>query len=373
MIRFKLLQILGLGVVAGAFMLFLGCTFTPECESIPQNVQYPVGMTSLPSNGNLLVASGDLSIQYCAGQVVTVDAASDTVASRIETRLGDKIEGRRHLLGEIVANADGTLAFVTERTSNHLLVIDLVSGAVEAEVPIDGDPFAVAFSAVTNQVLVGQLGSKSVSVVDASSFSVVATIPLVEGALGARPLGIAISREGTQAFVTDQVTPFIHVIDLNSLTEVDTDVSTDGTHPIEITTGSTALNSRGIAVSPIDGVNEAYLGNRDPDSIVVIDTTSLRVIDLIALPSSCDNPDGIVAAASGEIFVACSETDEVAVFNRLTRELEREITVGDNPQAMAISPEGQKIYVGNLNDGSISVIDNDPASSTRFSVIATIQ
>jgi DNA-binding beta-propeller fold protein YncE len=355
---------------------FWGCTFTPECETIPQSVQDPVGMTTLPTNGNLLVSSGDLAVQYCGGQVVTVDATSNALASRIETRLGDEIEGRRHLLGEVATNAEGTLAFVTERTADRLLVVDLALGSIKTEIALEEDPFSVAFNVATHHVLVSNLGSGSVSIVDASdasSLSIVATLTLVEGEFGSRPAGIAVSRDGARAFVTDELANFIHVIDLNALTEVDADPSTDGTNPIEIETGSTALNSRGIAVSPMDGVNEAYLGNRDPDSIVVIDTANLRVIDLIALPSSCDNPDGIVAAASGEIFVACSETDEVAVLDRATRELEREITVGDNPQAMAISPNGQRIYVGNLNDDSISVIDNDPASATRFSVLATIQ
>ncbi|MBI4209642.1 MAG: beta-propeller fold lactonase family protein [Deltaproteobacteria bacterium] len=368
----KSIKTLGLGLVGILFAPLLGCTFTPECDTVPQNVQDPVGMATLPTNGNLLVSSGDLAVQYCGGQVVTVDATSNAVASRIETRLGDETSGRRHLLGEIATNADGTRAFVTERTADRLLVIDLASGSIQTEIALEEDPFAVAFNAATTHVLVSNLGSGSISIVDASSLSVVATITLVEGELGSRPAGIALSRDGARAFVTDQLSNFIHVIDLNSLTEVDTDASADGTNPIEIETGSTAINSRGIAVSPIDGVNEAYLGNRDPDSVVVIDTANLRVVDLIALPSSCDNPDGIVAVASGEIFVACSETDEVAVLDRATRELEREITVGDNPQAMAISPNGQRVYVGNLNDDSISVIDNDPASGTRFTVIATI-
>lgn len=349
--------------------LFMGCSFTPTCDSIPSDIEDPVGLVVSPVSGDLLVSSGDLTADFCSGQVVIVDDASNTIADRVETRLGGEASGRRHLLGEIAVNAEGTLAYLTERTSSRLLVLNLSSGAFEADVPMGTDPFAVAYSALADLVLVGNLGSDSVTVVDGSSFSVLATIALTQGEFGARPSGIAVRSDGLRAFVTHQLSNRVSVIDLDSssstyLTEVST---------IEIENGSTALNSRGIAASPVSGVNEVYIGNRDPNSIVVIDTERLRVVDLIDLPSDCDGPDGVAATASGEIFVACSETDTVVVFDQVTREFKDGISVGDGPQAMAASPDGLRIYVANLIGESVSVIDNDPNSETRFTVIATIE
>jgi YVTN family beta-propeller protein len=51
------------------------------------------------------------------------------------------------------------------------------------------------------------------------------------------------------------------------------------------------------------------------------------------------------------------DDNDVAVLNTVTRQIETTIRVGREPQAAAISPNGERLYVTNFRDDSVSVID----------------
>ncbi|HET9943665.1 MAG TPA: YncE family protein [Terriglobia bacterium] len=65
------------------------------------------------------------------------------------------------------------------------------------------------------------------------------------------------------------------------------------------------------------------------------------------------------------VFVVNKAADSVSVINAATLRVEHTIPVGRNPHELAVSPNGQKLYVPNVAENSISVIDLQSHSQTK--------
>ena len=69
---------------------------------------------------------------------------------------------------------------------------------------------------------------------------------------------------------------------------------------------------------------------------------------------------GITASHSGEtIFVVTADANKVLRINAATLAVEDEFATGNGPDGIGISKDGQKLYVTNTKDGTISVIHID--------------
>ena len=74
------------------------------------------------------------------------------------------------------------------------------------------------------------------------------------------------------------------------------------------------------------------------------------------------SPDGrYLYIASG------NDSNTVLLVDTTTHTVTQQIAVGSNPTAVAISPDGSRVYATNYNDNTVSVID----TSTN-SVVTTI-
>ena len=80
-----------------------------------------------------------------------------------------------------------------------------------------------------------------------------------------------------------------------------------------------------------------------------------------------------IAISDGRVFVTNTPADTVDVIDAKTHQIVVRINVGVNPAGIAVRPDGKEVWVANHISDSVSVIDVDPASSTCFHVIATIQ
>ena len=80
-----------------------------------------------------------------------------------------------------------------------------------------------------------------------------------------------------------------------------------------------------------------------------------------------------IAVQGGYVFVVNTPADTLDVIDANTKKIAHRIRVGVEPVSLAIRPDGREIWVANHISDSVSVIDNDPASPTYLSIIATIQ
>jgi len=100
---------------------------------------------------------------------------------------------------------------------------------------------------------------------------------------------------------------------------------------------------------------EAWVVNHISDAISVVDLPTRRVVATIP---TADAPEDIVfAGRPPRAFVSCSGANLVQVFNLVTRtEVTRIPIEGERPKAMAVTPDGTRVFVAIFESGNGSTI-----------------
>jgi len=148
-----------------------------------------------------------------------------------------------------------------------------------------------------------------------------------------------VSPDGTRAYVTNQTSNTVSVINTGTNTVVTT------------ITGFTI--PRGVAFSP-DGTR-AYVANVAAATISVVDTATNTVLTTI---TGFNQPLGVVFSPDGtRAYVTNQAGNSVSVINTATNTLLTTLPVGTAPQGVAVSPDGTRAYVANFIGGTVSVIN----------------
>jgi YVTN family beta-propeller protein len=196
-------------------------------------------------------------------------------------------------------------------------------------------PYGVAVSPDGSHAYVTTESGESVEVIDTSSNTVTSTIALPAGSL---PDLVALSPNGALAYVTDAGTNTVSVINTAS------DTVTAG-----IAVGG---NPVGVVFSP-DGTH-AYIGNGTSNSVSVINTATNAVTGTIAVGA---NPRSVAVSPDGtHLYVANHTSNTVSVISTATNTVTASIGVGSGPWGVAVSPDGARLYVANETAGTFSTI-----------------
>lgn len=177
----------------------------------------------------------------------------------------------------------------------------------------------------------------SVDVIDNSTNTVVATIPIVSVGPGA----VVNSRtNATRVYVGDALGN-IQVIDTASNTVIDT-----------IPIGGVPWMS---AVSP-DGTRLYVLRTGASDALITIDTSNNTIIDTLLIPGGPGLAGIVVKPDNSLIYISDDANNVVYEVNAGSLTITDTITVGTTPESIDITPDGAYIYVPNLSDDTVSVI-----------------
>jgi YVTN family beta-propeller protein len=89
--------------------------------------------------------------------------------------------------------------------------------------------------------------------------------------------------------------------------------------------------------------DEVWVVNQESDSVSVVSVSKGIVTDTIYVP---DEPaDVVFAGAGGNAFVTLARSNAVAVVSAVTHRVLKTLSLtGDNPRALAVSPDGSKVY-----------------------------
>ncbi len=117
----------------------------------------------------------------------------------------------------------------------------------------------------------------------------------------------------------------------------------------------------------------AWTANQLSDNMAVIDVATDSVVAIVKADSSVpDIPSGtnqfgpyqlVFSPDDRYVYVTCTKSDEVRVFDTQSRQLVEIIPVGANPLILDITPDGRFVYVANRGRGA--------SPSTSVSVIRT--
>jgi len=242
----------------------------------------------------------------------------------------------------LVANYDNTLGTTVS-------VIDQSSNTVIATIPVKAGAYALASSSLTRRAYVGSLSSNEISIIDiagATAFKVPVGAP---SAGPTQVTGVAVNPSGNRLYVTRWDTGTVYVLDTTTYSQVAT-VSVGG-------------NPYNVAFLPSG--QRAYVSNPNTNSVSVVDITTHGVT---ATLSPFPRPYGVVVHPNGtRLYITAIESNQVAVYDTANNALVTQITVGVGPVHIAINPAGTLAYVPNGGSGTVSVID-----LTSNSVVSTI-
>ncbi|TDM06623.1 MAG: hypothetical protein C4K60_19155 [Ideonella sp. MAG2] len=166
--------------------------------------------------------------------------------------------------------------------------------------------------------------------------------------------------EGTVNLETAQVHPLDLASDSQRLL-----VANTAAHTLEVYDSSDARNPRHLAAIPVGlepvtvrmrGTGEAWVVNQLSDSISIVDVYGLSVVRTL----KTSNEPADVVFAGNRAFVSCADANVVEVFdlNNLAASPQRVTIAGEEPRAMAVSPDGTKVYAAIFESGNGTTVLN---------------
>jgi YVTN family beta-propeller protein len=249
------------------------------------------------------------------------------------------------------AAGSSTAVFVTNSGSNTLSVIDAATDAVVATIPVGQKPWAVAVSTDGSTAYVSDSGSSDVSVVDMRTRRVRATV-----VVGQRPCDLLLSPDGRFLYVDVFIENAVAVVDTHTDAVV-------GKIPVG------GANPYGMAMSPSgDTVYTANVDETDnsASTVSVIDT---RTRSLTKAIGGFNGSEGVAASPDGRtVYAASIITNTLSVIDAQTNQVTHSVSVGTGPQGVGVPPNGSAVYLANSGADTVSVVD--PAS---LAAVRTVQ
>ena len=211
-------------------------------------------------------------------------------------------------------------------------ILGLLAGALVSQ---GATPSSAAATCSPKVYVTNNLTLGSVSVVNVAD-GAVSTI-----SIGDHPIGVAITPDGTKAYVANNYGNTVSVIN----------VATGAASTISTGIGN---GPAGVAITP-DGT-KAYVANTGSDNVSVIDVATGSVSTIFVGTS----PTGVAITPDGtKAYVANSDGNTVSVINVATGSVSTisDFAVGLFPTAVAITPDGTKAYVTGASSTKLSVIN----------------
>ncbi|MES3005928.1 MAG: SwmB domain-containing protein [Patescibacteria group bacterium] len=239
----------------------------------------------------------------------------------------------------------GNIVYVANQGSDSVTVIDTTDNSVIATTAVGDQPYGLAYNSTSKEVYVANLKGDSVSVIDADPLSGTYNDVINTISVGVEPYYV--TSLGTKMYVTNSVSWTVSVI--NTATHTVTNTINVGAWPRGIKAHGTDLY--------VANFGSNYGGSSE-GTVSVINSSNNTVTDTIIVGSG---PRG-VAVNGNEVYVSNWNDNTVSVISTTSNTVTYTISVGSGPRG--ILSLGSNIYVENYKDGTISVIATGSHSVT---------
>jgi YVTN family beta-propeller protein len=247
------------------------------------------------------------------------------------------------------------------------------AGIVTAKTTLDHRPFGIAVSSA-GDVLVTQLDAGTLTRGLLPSTSLDQPIPV-----GAVPTDVTVDATGTYAYVTNQFSSNVGVVDLASNTQIATipvsgspfrvKLSGDG-QSLFVTGNADSLfivdvPSRSIRARLAVGLDanglaldytgtRLYVSNQSDGTVSEVDLTTNTVVRTLSVGG---HPQELVLSPGGTLLFVADESGSVQIWS-LRRDARRgSIAVPGGAFAMAVSPDWRQLYISSSLGGAVYLID----------------
>jgi YVTN family beta-propeller protein len=212
---------------------------------------------------------------------------------------------------------------------------------------------AAALEAATHRLYVTNEVSGDMSVIDAATYKVVATVPL-----GKRPRGIHASPDGNTIYVALSGSP-IAGPDVDESTLPPPDKSADGIGVFDVKQNKivrmihAGSDPENFDVSK-DGT-QIFVSNEDAAEVSIVDVASGTVVKSLKLG---EQPEGVKVTPDGKlVYITSEETGTISVLDPVAGKILKTFKVGHRPRSVAFLPDGSRAYVNAENDGTVVIVD----------------
>lgn len=101
----------------------------------------------------------------------------------------------------------------------------------------------------------------------------------------------------------------------------------------------------------------AYVANAGSDSVSVVDTATNTVTATITLGTG---PDAVAVSPDGSrLYTSNPNADSVSVIDTTTNTVTGTVGVGNGPKSVTVSPDGARAYTADAGGDSVSVIETE--------------
>jgi YVTN family beta-propeller protein len=213
-----------------------------------------------------------------------------------------------------------TIRAATTDSLSATATVTVLDSLLIARTKLAGRPYAAAISS-TDVAYVGQTDLSRVARANLPSQVFGSSVTV-----GSVPTEIAFNSTGTRAYVTNQYSSTVSVVDVASNMQIDTIPVAN--RPFEI------------IVAPGDSI--LYVAN--VSSVQGIRLATKEIIVEFGIP---EVGNGVAIARDTLLYVSTHNGGTVVEFNLRTRALGRTFAVGGVPQKLALSPDGTELYIAN--------------------------
>jgi YVTN family beta-propeller protein len=225
--------------------------------------------------------------------------------------------------------------YVANWGNNTVSVISATTDTVVNTISVGSWPRGIGVNLNRNKICVANSSSNSVSLIDGNTDTVIATVTNTMD----WPIGVGVN--GNKFYVTNYYGSRVSVISATTDTVVDTI--------------SVGLEPWGIGVNP--NTNKIYVANWGNSTVSVISATTDTVIATISVRSE---PHGIgVNPNTNKIYVANEGDGTVSVIDGNTNNVIKTISVGSKPYGITVNPNTNIVYVANHGSDFISIINGN--------------
>jgi YVTN family beta-propeller protein len=201
------------------------------------------------------------------------------------------------------------------------------------------------------RVFVANSASSSVSVINPDTNAVVHTI-----GVDTDPKHVAVNPAGTRAYVTNEFS--------NSVSVLDVTVSP----PAVLTTITGVTGAHAVGVSP-DNAIVYVTQNRLSGGMVRINASTNQVVSAHGVGSV---PRGLVVSPDGSrVYITNENSGTISVFNTSTLAPPTTITGLFQPVGLAITPDGSRLYVAAFGGDSVQVVSTSSGTVTNTIPLGT--
>ena len=244
----------------------------------------------------------------------------------------------------VASNNGGSLVLATSSGSDTVYAYDR-QGKLASVIPVGETPKGIKIHPQENLAFVANENSGTISVIDTNSFTVTKEIEV-----GKIPHNIRFDSTGNTAYVTLQGEDKIAIIDVKNLEMTDSISVEKLPHNLDLSSDDKYLYA-------------ANIGTRD---VAVIDLQTKEIIKRISVSAGHHGID--VTNDGKRIYVSGIGSDKVNVIDVESLEIIKQIDVGEGPHGIRASQDGTKIYVSITTTNEIQIID-----SKTLDIIDTVQ